>query len=96
MTDVAEEVVSDLHDHIDEMHSLNEERAENTKILRKLESQVVAGFRRITEEAQSFATDIREAIGLSLSEFTETISDISSTLKKNVFDVSKVNSVHSA
>lgn len=94
MTDVAEEVVSGLYDHIGDIQSLNKERAENTKILRKIESQAVAGFRKITEEAHNFAADIRVTIDLFLSELTETIFDVSSTLKKNIFDVSKVNSTY--
>ena len=96
MTDVAEEVVSGLHDHNRETHSLYEERAETAKSLHKVESQAVAGFRKITEEAQIFAIDTRGTIKTILNELYKTISDISSTFRKNISEASKVSKVFNA
>ena len=96
MADVAEEVVSGLHNHNSETHFLYKERTENAKVLHKVESQAVAGFRKMTEEAQNFATDLRGNINSLLKEFAKSMSDTSNKLRKNMFDASKVSSVLNA
>ena len=90
MTNVAEDVISGLNDRNSEAELSYSKRNEKTKALYRLESQVVEQLRRLKEEAQQFTVDLRGNINLIFSGLSKTVSDVSETLRKNIFNLSKV------
>ena len=90
MAHVAEDIISGLHDHNQQSEIIHTARTKNVKTLHNLESQAAEMLRKFMSDAQHFTADLRENVNLIFSGLSKAASNVSSTLKENVFNLSKV------